>query len=149
MDRSAKITASDKLAENHDWRTAQREHEINRLEAILRNPAITAEERRIAKDQMAHWKGQNEMASASNYPPGHPTGIRHGEETQVFYCEGCNTLWAREELLRLNKVEVCPTCRNAAKLERALCAKSGCSTPATHIDVELDVNAADAFCSKH
>jgi hypothetical protein len=44
-------------AENKDWLRAEREHEINRLERILREPKATKEEREIAKLQLAEHKG--------------------------------------------------------------------------------------------
>lgn len=56
MDRI--ITAAAQHLNDRDWLKEQREHEINRLEAILRNPTATTDDRRIATDQLSYWKGQ-------------------------------------------------------------------------------------------
>jgi hypothetical protein len=90
--------------------------------------------------------------SLSNYPPGHPTGISRGELGQVFYCEPCNMLIEPDDLnaaklrlqLKHKRQTTCPDCDKP--IEPALC---DCGQPATHIDVDKAVNAAEAFCSRH
>jgi hypothetical protein len=60
-ERSAKITASqDRLSVNRAWLTQQREHEIGRLEAILRNPMATDTDLAVAQDQLAYWRQREE-----------------------------------------------------------------------------------------
>ena len=91
--------------------------------------------------------------SLSNYPPGHPTGVSHGEETSVFYCEPCNRLITPEDSdaiklrlqLKHGRVPTCPEC--ARDIQRDSCVR--CGEPATHIDVDEAVNAAEPFCSQH
>lgn len=89
----------------------------------------------------------------SNYPPGHPTGTNFGDETRVFYCEGCNRLWTPEDpgtlklrlQLKHSKPVTCPSCDKP--MDRASCER--CDEPATHIDTDRAVNAHAAYCSKH
>ena len=91
--------------------------------------------------------------SLSNYPPGHPTGVAHGEETQVFECEPCNSLITPEDLgalklklqLRHGHTATCPNCNQP--IQPATCTR--CDQPATHIGVDEAVNAAEPFCSSH
>lgn len=40
------------IEQNEDWMREQREHEINRLEAILRNPDATETEKSVARDML-------------------------------------------------------------------------------------------------
>lgn len=97
--------------------------------------------------------GKRACTMSSNYPPGHPTGVSYGTETQVFSCDPCNRLWTPEDYdalklrlqLKHHQQPKCPSC--GKPLELALCGR--CEEPATHIDVDLAVNAAEAFCSKH
>src|ERR1700689_406476 len=105
------------------------------------------EVRKVAAKRQKENPMFNDFGGGSNYPPGHPTGLQHGHETEVFYCDGCNTIWDREDLVRINQVEVCPTCKNKDKLERADCEK--CGAPATHIDLDRAVNAPGTYCAKH
>jgi len=81
---------------------------------------------------------------SSSYPPGHPTGIRRGQQTEIYFCNQCDTIYEKEELKPVTRdLRVCPTCKTLDHLERALC---DCGKPATHIDTELDVNASAPFC---
>jgi hypothetical protein len=76
---------------------------------------------------------------ASNYPPGHPTGISRGEAGgEVYFCEPCNFLLTKEELLAHS--ETCP----GAMPGRAECDK--CGAPATHIETERAVNFHLPYC---
>jgi hypothetical protein len=59
MNRALKITESEeRLAGNEEWQNAEKQHEINRLRGILRNPDATQEDRIIASDMLANWGGQ-------------------------------------------------------------------------------------------
>lgn len=92
------------------------------------------------------------MSGLSNYPPGHPTGVSRGEATQVFQCEKCCALITPEDYdalkLRLQLKHghqlTCPECKEP--IQRAVC---DCGKPATHVDVDRAVNAAEAFCDEH
>jgi hypothetical protein len=58
--RAEKITSSAaRLAQNREWLLAEREHEMLRLQAVLRDPRRTAEDVRIATEQLKFW-GSNE-----------------------------------------------------------------------------------------
>lgn len=86
----------------------------------------------------------------SNFPPGHPTGVDHGEEDEIYYCEPCNYLLRKNEI---NEHENSWQHKKAAKLfggnpiQRDLC--ESCGEPCTHIDYDRSVNYTQAFCSKH
>jgi hypothetical protein len=47
------------LKDNKDWNTEQHAHEIRRLEAILRNPKATKNDREIATSQLNYWRNRN------------------------------------------------------------------------------------------
>jgi hypothetical protein len=81
---------------------------------------------------------------ASNYPPGHPTGTSRGEPGEIYFCDNCNTLWEKGELIPNRR---CPTKGCSLVVERAECMK--CGEPATHIDTDRAVNANEAFCDEH
>lgn len=90
---------------------------------------------------------------SSNYPPGHPTGVRRGEETLIFECDPCCRLITPEDhdalklrlQLKQGQTPTCPQC--GAPIHQAFC--EVCEEPATRIDVDRAVNCAEAYCSKH
>lgn len=81
---------------------------------------------------------------ASNFPPGHPTGVRHGEQSEIYYCDNCNMLFEEDQLSVGTR---CPNKNCSLVVGRAEC--ETCGEPATRIDTEEDVNAHLAFCDKH
>lgn len=91
--------------------------------------------------------------SLSNYPPGHPTGVSRGQHTKIFECEPCYRLITPEDYdalrlrlqLKHGKEPTCPGC--GGSLQVASCTQ--CDLPATHIDTDRAVNAAEPFCDRH
>jgi hypothetical protein len=58
--RATRITESaDRLASNPSWIAAEREHEIARLQSIIRNAQATAEDKRIAASMLTFWIEEN------------------------------------------------------------------------------------------
>lgn len=90
---------------------------------------------------------------SSNYPPGHPTGIGRGHETQVFHCEHCYMLITTDDSnalklrlqLKHGKAPTCPTCNGP--IQRAEC--EHCGDPATRIDEDRAVHYFAPYCCDH
>ena len=63
--RESTITAgADRLEQNESWHRAQRDSELARLRAVLRDTRLTRDERKIAEDMLAFWQlEQNEKGT--------------------------------------------------------------------------------------
>ncbi len=56
MSRAAKITESaDRLAARPEWYAATVQHEVERLQRVVRDPRATREELYVAMCQLAHY----------------------------------------------------------------------------------------------
>jgi hypothetical protein len=83
---------------------------------------------------------------ASNYPPGHPMGVRHDEcLREIYCCDPCNRVLELDELVQEGDKQLCSYCRG--EVQRAEC--ETCGQPATHIDYDRSVNYNAPMCSKH
>ena len=59
--RESTITAgADRLSSNDTWQRAQRDAELARLRAVLRDARLTRDERKIAEDMLAFWINETE-----------------------------------------------------------------------------------------
>ena len=59
--RESTITAgADRLSLNDTWQRAQRDAELARLRAVLRDARLTRDERKIAEDMLAFWQNENQ-----------------------------------------------------------------------------------------
>jgi hypothetical protein len=92
----------------------------------------------------------------SNYPPGHPTGVSHGESGEIYYCDNCNTLFEKDQLVvKVARIQdgqrnlIAPSYKCKECLTSVVRAECDCGKPATHIDEDREVNAAEAFCDEH
>ncbi|MGA8367358.1 MAG: hypothetical protein WB716_08585 [Candidatus Acidiferrales bacterium] len=56
MTKTARLNESaSRLAACPEWLAGERSHEIARLEAVVRSSEATADEVKVAKDQLKHW----------------------------------------------------------------------------------------------